>query len=112
MAKAGVLREKAVFKQLVAGQIDQYGNTYTGWAERVTRMVDLIERVGREAIEGGALSDVVQATLRLRKDSATSQIRTADMVTVRGHDWAVKSVVQLDRKGTMLDILVERGVAL
>jgi head-tail adaptor len=112
MAKAGVLREKAVFKKLAVGQVDQYGNTYTGWTDRVTRMVDLIERVGREAIEGGALSDVVQATLRLRKDSATDQIKTADMVTVRGHDWAVKSVVQLDRKGTMLDILVERGVAL
>lgn len=112
MAKAGNLREKAIFKQLSVGAVDAYGNTYTGWVVRVTRMVDLIERVGREAIEGGALSDVVQATLRLRKDSATSAIKTSDMVTVRGKDWAVKSIVQLDRKGTMLDILIERGVAL
>lgn len=112
MAKAGNLREKAVFKQLSAGAIDAYGNQYTGWVVRVTRMVDLIERVGREAIEGGALSDVVQATLRMRKDTATSAIKTSDMVTVRGNDWSVKSIVQLDRKGTILDVLIERGVAL
>jgi hypothetical protein len=112
MVKAGNLREKAVFKQLSTGAVDAYGNTYTGWIVRVTRMVDLIERVGREAIEGGALSDVVQATLRLRKDNATELIKTADMVTVRGSDWAVKSIVQLDRKGTMFDMLIERGVAL
>lgn len=112
MAKAGLLREKAIFKQLSVGAVDAYGNTYTGWATRVERMVDLIERVGKEAIEGGALSDVVQATLRLRKDSVTSQIKPSDMVTVRGDDWAVKSIVQLDRSGTMFDILIERGVAL
>ena len=77
-----------------------------------TRNVDLVERLGKEAIQGGELSDVVPATLRLRKDSVTSTFTHADRVTVRGSLWAIKSIVQTDRKGAMLEVLIERGVAL
>jgi head-tail adaptor len=77
----------------------------------VTRSADLVERLGKEAIQGGELSDVVTATMRLRKDSSTADITHADRVVVRGHTWAIKSVVQVDRKGSLLEFLLERGVA-
>ena len=112
MANAGRLREVAVFERLTSGAVDDYGNIYSGWSSLATRNVDLVERLGKEAIQGGELSDVVPATLRLRKDSVTSTFTHADRVTVRGALWAIKSIVQTDRKGAMLELLIERGVAL
>lgn len=111
MANAGRFREKAVFERLTSNAVDDYGNTYSGWSELITRNVDLIERLGKEAIQGGELSDVVPATMRFRKDSVSETINHADRVTVRGSIWAIKSVMQVDRKGTILEMLIERGVA-
>ena len=111
MAKAGQLREVAVFERLTSGAVDAYGNIYSGWSSLATRSVDLVERLGKEAIQGGELSDVVPATMRVRKDSVSETITHADRVTVRGSIWAIKSIVQTDRKGEMLEMLIERGVA-
>jgi head-tail adaptor len=53
MAKAGQLREVAVFERLTSGAVDAYGNIYSGWSSLATRNVDLVERLGKEAIQGG-----------------------------------------------------------
>lgn len=111
MAKAGLLREIATFERLSSAAIDAYGNTYTGWATHGTRWADMRERMGKEAIEGGALADVGMATMRCRLDTFTGAITAADRVVIRGATWAIKNVTQVDAKGAMVEFVLERGVA-
>jgi SPP1 family predicted phage head-tail adaptor len=111
MVRAGQYRERAAFERLTDGSIDAYGNTYTGWEALATRWADMRERTGKEDIQGGVLSDVGAATMRVRKDSTTSTITAADRVVIRGATWAIKDVIQVDRKGTVLEFKLERGVA-
>lgn len=111
MVKAGQYSERAEFQRLSSGAIDEYGNVYTGWVKLTTRWADMRERTGKEMIQGGALSDVGQATLRTRKDSTTDDITSADRVVIRGKTWAIKSVVQVDSKGTIMEFILEKGVA-
>lgn len=111
MARAGLLREVATFERLSSAAVDDYGNVYTGWATHGTRQADMRERPGKEAIEGGALADVGMATMRCRLDTFTSAITSADRVVIRGATWAIRNVMQVDAKGTMIEFLLERGVA-
>ena len=111
MARAGLLRDRATFQRLVEGDVDGYGNVYTGWKTFATRSVDIREVTGKEDIQGGALSDVGQATMRARSDSTTQTITAADRVVCRGKTWNIKDVIQIDAKNTMLEFKLERGVA-
>ena len=111
MANAGKFRERALFQRLVEGTVDAYGNVYTGWTDLATRWADMRERTGKEAIQGGALSDVGLATMRCRSDSTTGAVTSADRVTLRGYTWAIKDVVQIDAKDTVIEFRLERGVA-
>lgn len=111
MSRAGRLRERVTIERLTAGAVDAYGNTYTGWSAVLTRWADIIERLGKEAVEQGALQDVVTATVRLRRDPDTKLITTADRMVARGATWAIRSVIQPDAKGELIEVLIERGVA-
>lgn len=111
MVKAGLLRDRATFQRLSEGAVDDYGNTYTGWSDLASRSVDIREVTGKEDIQGGALSDVGQATMRARSDSTTQTITSADRVVCRGKTWNIKDVIQVDAKNTMLEFKLERGVA-
>jgi len=51
------------------------------------------------------------ATMRVRSDSTTQTITAADRVVARGYTWAIKNVIQVDAKDTMIELLLERGVA-
>lgn len=111
MVKAGLMRDRVVFQRLSEGAVDDYGNVYSGWANLATRSADLREQKGRERISGGALSDVGLATMRVRSDSTTSAITSADRVIARGITWAIKDVMQVDAKDTTLEFVLEKGVA-
>lgn len=111
MAKAGAFSERATFQRLNQGAVDAYGNVYTGWAEYGVRWADMRERVGKEMIQGGALNDVAMATMRCRSDTVTRAITAADRVVIRGYTWAVKNVTQVDIKNSVIEFLLERGVA-
>jgi SPP1 family predicted phage head-tail adaptor len=111
MVRAGSYRDRATFQRLVDGAVDDYGNSYTGWTDFAVRSANVKERTGKEAIQGGALSDVAPATLRVRKDSVTETLTAADRVQVRGKTWAIKDVMQVDAKGTVLEFHLMRGVA-
>lgn len=111
MVKAGQYRERAEFQRLNEGAVDAYGNVYSGWAALATRWADMREQTGKEDIQGGVLSDVGRATMRVRSDSTTNGITAADRVVIRDATWAIRDVIQVDRKGTMLELKLERGVA-
>jgi len=111
MANAGKLRERATFQRHTENAVDAYGNVYSAFADLVTRSVDMRERTGKEAIQGGALTDNGVATMRCRSDSVTGGITSADRVNLRGYIWAIKDVIQVDAKDTLLEFKLERGVA-
>ena len=111
MVKAGLYNERALFQRLTQGTVDAYGNVGTGWPDIATRSAQVLERTGKEAIEQGALTDTNMARLRVRSDSTTRTMTSADRVYVRGITWAIKNVIQLDSKNTILEFTIERGVA-
>ena len=63
---------------------DVYGNTTGSWSDHAKRYAHLIERLGQEDIEQGALQDVAVAKMRVRSDTVTKAITTADRVYARG----------------------------
>jgi len=111
MAKAGLLRDRVTFERLTSHAPDDYGNVSSGWSTLAARSADLRERTGKEAIEGGALADVATATMRCRSDAVTRSVTAADRVVARNITWAIKSVAQVDAKNTMIEFVLEKGVA-
>jgi head-tail adaptor len=111
MVKAGLFRDRVTFQRLSSGAVDDYGNVYNGWSDLTTRSGDLREQKGKEAISGGALQDNGMATLRVRSDSVTSTITAADRVVARGKTWAIKNAIQVDAKDTLIEFVLEKGVA-
>ena len=111
MVNAGLFRDRVTFQRLSESAVDAYGNVYSGWADLATRSADLREQKGRERINGGALLDQAMATMRVRSDSTTQGITSADRVIARGITWAIKDVMQVDAKNTQIEFLLEKGVA-
>ncbi len=111
MVKAGLMRERITFQRMAEGAVDAYGNVYSDWSNLATRYGDLREQKGKEQITGGALLDNSMATLRVRSDSTTQTVTAADRVSARGITWAIKNVIQVDAKNTVLEFVLEKGVA-
>ena len=111
MVKAGLMRDRVAFQRLDEEAVDNFGNVYRGWVDLANRSADLRERRGRDRITGGVLSDVGTATMRVRYDSTTKTITTADRVFARGITWAIKDVLQLDSRATVIEFVIEKGVA-
>lgn len=111
MVNAGLFRDRVTFQRLSESAVDAYGNVYSGWADLATRSADLREQKGRERINGGALLDQAMATMRVRSDSTTQGVTSADRVLARGITWAIKDVMQVDAKNTQIEFLLEKGVA-
>ena len=110
MARAGLFRDRVTFQRM-ASTTDVYGNTTGDWSDHATRYAHLIERLGQEDIEQGALQDVAVATMRVRADAITKAITTADRVVSRGIYWAIISIMQVSSKGDLLEMRLEKGIA-
>jgi len=110
MARAGRMRDRVTFQRMAA-TTDDYGNTTGDWANHLTRFAELVERVGRQKEENGALTDVAVASLKLRRDSSTKALTIADRVIARETTWSIKSISQIDAGGSMLEMVLEKGVA-
>ena len=110
MARAGLFRDR-VTVQRMASTTDDYGNTTGTWSDHANRYAHLIERLGQEDIEQGALQDVAVATMRVRSDTLTNAITTADRVLARGIYWAITSIMQVSAKGDLLEMRLEKGIA-
>ena len=113
MAQAGKFREQVTFQQLVNsdGLTDAYGNSLEAWGGAVKRFADIIERPGRERVEGGALIGTATATVRVRADTKTQAIDESWRILMRGKYWDIESAIQIDQKGRVLEFLVQSGTA-
>lgn len=103
-------RDVVTFQRMTAVS-DDYGNTTGDWSDLAKRKAYLRERLGREAVEQGAVQDVAATIMRVRADSVTRGITVADRVIARGTIWAIKSVMQVNSKGDKLEMRIEKGVA-
>lgn len=111
MAKAGKLRERITIQRRDESAIDDYGNATGTWATVTTRSADIREMPGKEAIESGVLMEVSPATIRIRSDSTTRAITTADRVQARGIVWDIDATTELDAKQRMIELRVTKGTA-
>ena len=110
MARAGLFRDRVTFQRM-ASSTDVYGNTTGSWSDHAKRYAHLIERLGQEDTEQGVLKDVAVATMRVRADTVTKAITTADRVVSRGIYWAITSIMQVSSKGDLLEMRLEKGIA-
>ena len=110
MARAGLFRDRVTFQRM-ASTTDVYGNTTGDWSEHASRYAHLMERLGQEDIEQGVLKDVAVATMRVRADTVTKAITTADRVASRGFYWAITSIMQVSSKADLLEMRLEKGIA-
>tara|TARA_B100001027_G_C16046245_1_gene232168 strand:- start:188 stop:340 length:153 start_codon:yes stop_codon:yes gene_type:complete len=49
--------------------------------------------------------------MRVRSDTVTKAITTADRVYARGIYWAITSIMQVRAKGDLLEMRLEKGIA-
>ena len=110
MARAGLFRDRVTFERM-ASTTDDFGNVSGAWSVLASRSADLRERTCKEEIQGGALADVAVATMRVRKDATTEAVTAADRVVARGITWAIRSIIQVDAKASLLEMVLEKGVA-
>jgi len=110
MARAGLYRDRVTFQRM-AQTTDDYGNVTGSFSDYTKRNAHIVERLGKDEIEGGALQDVAVATLRVRSDAITKAITVADRVVARNVYWAIKSIMQVTARGDILEMRLERGVA-
>ena len=110
MARAGLFRDRVTFQRM-ASTTDVYGNTTGDWSDHANRYAHIIERLGQEDIEQGALRDVAVATMRVRADAITKVITTADRVVSREIYWAITLIMQVSSKGDLLEMRLEKGIA-
>jgi len=110
MAKAGNLRDRVTFQRLVPG-VDIYGNPVDAWADYLTIWADILETPGREAVAAGRVEASRTATMRVRRSIDTLALTEADRVTARDRSWNIRSIGAVGRDGSMLEIVIEAGVA-
>ena len=105
---AGQLREKVVFQQRAAAR-DEFGQAGTAWEDRVTCFADIRELIGRSALEAGVPENLHGVKIAVRGTAKTRAITVTDRVLLRGQSAAVRSVMQRDRHGQIVDVLAFIG---
>lgn len=110
MKGAGALSERVTFQRATRGD-DGYGNVVVGWADHLTVWADVRETTGKERVDAGRIEASATATVRVRASGATRALTAADRMAARGETWNIRSIVPVGSDRSMLDLLVERGVA-
>lgn len=103
---AGALRDRVRF-DMRSGGTDAYGNPATGWTLRGYLWASVRELIGRSAEEAGIPSNRHGARIAVRNRGIAKQVEVTDRVTFRGKTASIKSVIQRDATGEILDLLVE-----
>lgn len=110
MAAAGNLSDRVTFQRLTYGP-DAYGNTVNAWTDHLSVWADILESPGREAVAAGRIEAARSATMRIRRNGSSSGLTTADRVSARGRSWNIRSIGDVGRDRSMLELVIEVGVA-
>lgn len=104
------LRETVTFQRQATSD-DGYGNATGAWATLFTRRGRLISLRGNEKVEAGRLEASYSHVLKVRADSGTETLTTADQAVIDGVAYQIRSIDNADRRDRYLTMDVERGVA-
>lgn len=107
---AGKLRERVTFQRRAIGG-DGYGNERADWTDLFTVWGDMLERLGGEKIAAGQIESSRMTTIRVYASAATGALTEADRIMARGQPWNIRSIAAVGRKGELLEMLCEAGVA-
>lgn len=105
---AGMLNEQVTFERR-GGDADEYGNEEPEWEPRLTAWANVRELLGRSAIEAGIPENTRGIKIGLRGTPESRAIDIADRCRVRGQYGAVRSVIERDHRGQIVDVLVVMG---
>lgn len=108
----GSMRDRVAFHRLNA-TADIYGNPTSGYEESpfLTVWASLREGRGRESVESGRLEVATTAVVTVRSSVDTRAIGLDDQARIDGQKYQIRSIVNPDRRGRFLEMVVERGAA-
>ena len=106
MVSIGSLRESITITKMGDG-LNDLGEPDGAAASTFVRSANIKETSGREQLFNGVLADQVIATVRVRSDSDTRTVTSADSLSFRGKSWAIKNIMQLGNQNRFLEIVCE-----
>jgi SPP1 family predicted phage head-tail adaptor len=107
---AGRMDQRVTFRALDTTP-DGMGGTVRGWSVGFKRWGQLVLAAGREAREAGRTQTENMATLAVRRDSLTTTVTTAWSVVIAGEAYNIRSIDATVRRGGMIEMVLQRGVA-
>lgn len=107
---AGRFREQVTF-QRQSEMDDGHGNVTGPWVDHLTVWADVLERLGGEKLSAGKLEASRMATIRVRTSPEVADMTEANRIVARGQFWNIRSIAAVGRKGDILEMLCEVGVA-
>lgn len=108
--RAGLLRDRVTF-QSEAESADGAGGNTIAWTDRFIVWGQVVEERGRERVEAGRLAAPFGAVLRVRSSTNARLVTPEWRCTIAGVAWNIRSIGNPDRRGKMLEMVIERGVA-
>jgi|SRR5581483_4869977 len=107
---SGKMDKRATFRALQDVPDGMGGRSHI-WVDQFTRWAHLIVAAGREAREAGRTETENMATLAVRQDALTRSVTTAWSVAIRGELYNIRSIDATVRRGGMIEMVIQRGVA-
>ena len=103
------MRDRVKFKTNVS-TADGSGGQTDSWVEVVTVWGDYKPMRGSEGVEGDKLQAIASGLLKVRHSAIMATVTEVDVVEIRGVEYQIRSIENVDREKRFLDIRVERGV--
>jgi SPP1 family predicted phage head-tail adaptor len=108
--QAGKRSDRITFQRQSVSD-DGYGNVMSNWSNLLTCWADMLERLGGEKIQSGALEAPRLATIRVLRAPETLAVTEADRIVARGQTWNIRSIAAVGRTNEELEMLCETQVA-
>jgi SPP1 family predicted phage head-tail adaptor len=110
MARAGQMRDRITLQRET--EVSDGGGGYElGWFTVATVWGQLMPERGNERVENGRMEASVGAVLRIRYSSDVAEVSAGWRAVVDGEEYNIRSVTQPDRRNRIIEMTVDRGVA-
>lgn len=110
MARAGQFRDRVTFQQSVETP-DGGGGVALVWQTVAVVWGRYMPQRGRERVAAGRMEASVEGVLHVRGSPETRAITAAHRVLIGGASYNIRSVANPDRRGQIIEMTVEEGVA-
>lgn len=108
--RAGRLRKRVTF-QAETRTGDGGGGSARGWGDDLEVWGEFQPQRGREQLEAGRLEAALAGVLRVRSSSETRLVTEKHSVLIDGARFQIRTIANPDGKNDMLEMTVEKGVA-